>query len=69
MRLQADRDRCTGSGNCAQVAPSVFDQDDEGLVVLVEPEPGPEHEDDVREAIVVCPVQALRDITEPKENP
>ncbi|MFC4536708.1 ferredoxin [Sphaerisporangium dianthi] len=68
VRLYADRDRCTGSGNCAQIAPFVFDQGDDGRVVLIQAEPGPEHEAEAREAIDICPVRALRSTTDQKEN-
>jgi ferredoxin len=34
-RLRADRETCIGSGNCARVAPQVFDQDDDGRVVVL----------------------------------
>ena len=34
MRVQADRDICIGAGMCVVAAQEVFDQDDDGLVVL-----------------------------------
>jgi ferredoxin len=35
MRVAADRDRCIGAGLCVMNAEEVFDQDDDGLVVVL----------------------------------
>jgi ferredoxin len=60
VRVEVDRERCCGSGNCVLVAPEVFDQDDtDGLVVLLRPEPGPEAADRVRRAADLCPAAAI----------
>ncbi|PXY20521.1 ferredoxin [Prauserella coralliicola] len=45
---------------CALTAPEVFDQDDDGLVVTLTDEPGPESTDAVKEAVQLCPSGALR---------
>ena len=61
MRVAADRDVCIGSGNCVLTAPTVFDQDeDEGLVVVLDSDVEPRDVDDVREAVAHCPSGALR---------
>jgi ferredoxin len=60
MRIEADRDACVGSGNCVMVAEAVFDQDDDGIVVVLA-DPVPEGEEDhAREAARLCPAYALR---------
>ncbi len=61
MKLEADRDACIGSGNCVMVAGSLFDQDDDGIVVLLAEDdvPGTE-EDHASEAVKLCPASALR---------
>ncbi|KAA6215469.1 ferredoxin [Streptomyces albofaciens JCM 4342] len=60
MRLGVDRDRCVGAGMCALTAPEVFDQDDdEGLVVLLHPEPAPGHRAAARMAAGLCPARAI----------
>jgi ferredoxin len=59
VRLAADRDRCIGSGRCMATDPDVFDSDDDGIVVIARPEPDPEHDDLVREAVFLCPARAL----------
>ncbi|QGV82505.1 ferredoxin [Streptomyces ficellus] len=70
MRLSADRDRCAGAGMCALTAPEVFDQDDEeGLVVLLSPTPGPEHRAAARMAVGLCPAGAIAlDAPDPAEQ-
>jgi len=61
MRVEADRSKCMGAGMCALNAPEVFDQDEEeGLVVVLEPEPPAEHRYAVRDAVNLCPAGALR---------
>lgn len=60
VKLEADRDRCIGSGMCLLAVPEVFDQDDDGIVVLLEPVPGAEHGDAARTAVGNCPSGALR---------
>lgn len=40
-------------------APDVFDQDDDGIVVVRDDDPGPEHAEAVREAVDSCPSGAL----------
>ncbi|TDC52518.1 ferredoxin [Micromonospora sp. KC207] len=60
MRVTVDRDACCGSGNCVLTAPDVFDQDDaDGLVLLLRPEPPPEATDRVRRAVGLCPAAAI----------
>ncbi|MGB3355134.1 MAG: ferredoxin [Mycobacterium sp.] len=59
MRVSADRELCIQAGNCVMVAGEVFDQDDDGIVVvLADPVPDGEH-DHVREAVKLCPASAL----------
>jgi ferredoxin len=60
MKVEADREVCIQSGNCVMVADALFDQDDDGIVVvLVDDVPGGE-EDRAREAVRMCPSQALK---------
>jgi ferredoxin len=60
MRVAVDREVCIGSGNCVFSAPAVFDQDDEGLVVLLTAQVDPPDADAVRGAVAHCPSGALR---------
>jgi ferredoxin len=58
MEITLDHEKCVASGQCVQAAPRVFDQDDDGLVVLL---PG-DHAVDVaaiRQAVRVCPTRVI----------
>lgn len=60
MKIVADRQRCTSAGNCARVAPELFDQGEEdGLVIVLEPEPPPSLVEAAREAESLCPARAI----------
>lgn len=60
MRIVTDTGRCVGAGQCALTEPAVFDQSDEdGTVVLLTDQAEGETLDRVREAIDLCPSQAL----------
>jgi ferredoxin len=58
--VQADRDVCIQAGNCVMVADSLFDQDDDGIVVVLVDEVPADEENKAREAVKLCPSQALR---------
>jgi ferredoxin len=60
MKVHADRDVCIQAGNCVMVADAVFDQDDDGIVVVLVDEIPDDELDRVREAVKLCPSQALR---------
>lgn len=59
VRVQADRDICIGTGMCVVAAQEVFDQDDDGLVVLASEDVPVAEEKHVREAVSLCPSGAL----------
>ena len=59
MKIRVDREVCIGAGQCALVADSVFDQDDEGLVILLAENPGEDAYAMVRKAESLCPVSAI----------
>ena len=60
MKAIADRDVCIQAGNCVMVADAVFDQDDDGIVVVLVDEIPADQVDNAREAVKLCPSQALR---------
>ncbi|WP_328345849.1 ferredoxin [Micromonospora sp. NBC_00421] len=61
MRVRADRGVCVGAGLCVLRLPRIFDQNDEdGTVVLLRPDPDPDQEDAVLKVIAACPSGALR---------
>ena len=59
MSLSIDAAKCQGHGRCTLVNPDLFDIGDDGLGVVLIPDPGPEHDDDVKIAIGSCPEQAI----------
>ena len=60
MKIEADRERCIGAGMCVMTAEEVFDQDDEGIVVVLDAEVPVEHAAAVARAVASCPSGALR---------
>jgi ferredoxin len=60
MRVLVEYEKCCGAGQCVMIAPKVFDQRDDGIVVLLDETPASEHHKAVREAVSVCPGAALR---------
>jgi ferredoxin len=59
VKVHADRDVCIQAGNCVMVADSVFDQDDDGIVVVLVDDIPDDAQDKAREAVKLCPSQAL----------
>jgi ferredoxin len=60
VRVQVDRERCVGSGQCALSVPEVFDQgDDDGIVVLLDQSPPAGLHSAVRRAEEICPAKAI----------
>ena len=59
MKVSADRELCIQAGNCVMVASEVFDQDDEGIVVILAEDVTGEAAEHAREAVKLCPSSAL----------
>ena len=57
IRIEVDRDLCIGSGDCVDTAPKVFELDDEGKAIVIDPDGAAT--DDVVEAGRNCPVTAI----------
>jgi ferredoxin len=57
VRIEIDREKCMGSGNCGFWAPGVFDLDDEGIAIVVDPSAAPEEK--ILLAAEGCPTQAI----------
>jgi ferredoxin len=57
LDIQINRDLCMGSGNCSFWAPGVFDLDDDGIAVVLDPTAQPE--DKIVLAAQGCPTQAI----------
>jgi ferredoxin len=60
MKVLVDQEKCVAAGSCVMSAADVFDQrDEDGIVVLLDPEPSPDLAGDVRQAAAVCPALAI----------
>jgi len=60
MKIIADTGKCVGAGQCVLTEPALFDQsEDDGTVVVLDDQPTGELVEKAREAVHVCPSQAL----------
>jgi ferredoxin len=57
ISVEVDRDLCIGSADCVDTAPAVFELDDEGKAVVIDPDGAPTEE--ILEAAMNCPVTAI----------
>jgi ferredoxin len=55
--IRVDRSLCMGSGQCSWYAPNTFDQDDETIAVVINPNGDPA--DAIQNAVDSCPTGAL----------
>jgi ferredoxin len=60
MKVTVEPDLCEANGLCVLAAPGVFDLIDDDVVDIRVPEPLPDMESAVADAVVACPKQALR---------
>jgi ferredoxin len=58
MEIRLDQAKCVASGQCVQAAPHIFDQDDDGLVVLL-PGDHTAEGDAIRQAARLCPTRVI----------
>ncbi len=60
MRVIIDTEKCIAAGQCVMKSPKVFDQEeDTGLVILLQENPPAELADSVRLAARLCPSSAI----------
>lgn len=59
MKISVDTAACIGAGQCALVAGDLFDQDDDGIVVLLDDQPAESHYVVARRAASLCPARAI----------
>ncbi|HEX2573268.1 MAG TPA: ferredoxin, partial [Polyangia bacterium] len=55
MRVTVDRSKCCGAGQCVLLAPKVFDQSEDGIVILLDETPPKDLHAAMREAAKMCP--------------
>ncbi len=60
MKIVLDRPRCEGHGLCEEVAPKLMHLDDAGELVLDVEEVTDENAEQMKAAVRVCPVAALK---------
>jgi ferredoxin len=61
VQITVDTGSCVSSGQCVLLAPGTFDQDEaDGTVVLLAPEPPEDEREAVRQAELTCPAAAIR---------
>ena len=58
-RIRVDRALCASTGGCEAAAPEVFEVGDDGVLVVLQPEPDDRDLPDVRTAVATCPTRAL----------
>jgi ferredoxin len=59
VKVAVDRRRCISSGYCVMEAPAVFTQDEEGLVVLLDPDPPASQHAATKTAELACPAAVI----------
>jgi ferredoxin len=59
VKVIADTSKCIAAGTCVLTAPELFDQDDDGLVVMVNAHPSEAERSAAREAASLCPSNAI----------
>jgi ferredoxin len=59
VRIVLDSARCTGHGRCYSLSPELFDSDDEGHSVVLQPEVPPGLESQARLAVDNCPESCI----------
>jgi ferredoxin len=59
MQIKVDVDRCISGGQCVMSAPDLFDQDDDGIVVLLGQAGPGQQQEEAREAARLCPASAI----------
>jgi ferredoxin len=60
MKVTVDTGKCVASGQCVLAAAEVFDQnEDDGVVILLNDDPDPDQYEAVRLAAQMCPASAI----------
>lgn len=59
VQIVIDPDKCIGIGSCEAVADDVFEVGDEGMAIVLTPDPPADRHDAVREAAAACPTSAI----------
>lgn len=65
VRVSVDREICVGAAQCVLTAPEFFDQDDEGIVTLLDSRAPGGKAALVEDAARLCPSRAITVVREP----
>ena len=57
--IEVIRKKCIGDGSCCDVAPYVFDMDDDACAIVLDPPLRPTPDEKILRAAKVCPVDAI----------
>jgi ferredoxin len=60
MQITVNTPACIGAGQCVMAAEDLFDQDDDGIVMLLDASPDAAHEAVARRAASLCPARAIK---------
>ena len=59
FKVIVDVEKCIGAGHCVLRAPRIFDQGEDGIVILLDDSPAPELRGAAHKAADLCPSQAI----------
>ena len=59
FKVCVDEEKCIGAGQCVRIAPAIFDQRDDGIVILLDATPPPALHALARKAADLCPSLAI----------
>ncbi len=59
MKAHVDKETCIGCGLCPSICSEVFEMDDDGKAVAINPDVPDGCADDAEEAASSCPVEAI----------
>ena len=59
LKVRVDLEKCIGAGQCVLRAPRIFDQRDDGMVILLDDSPPTELYAAAHKAADLCPSQAI----------
>lgn len=59
FKVHVDEHKCIGAGQCVLRAPAIFDQREDGIVILLDATPPRALHEAARKAADVCPAEAI----------
>jgi ferredoxin len=62
LKVKVDPDLCIACGACIDIAPEIFDWNDEGLSYATVDEVPEDKEESAKEAVESCPTEAIKEL-------